>query len=378
MNKTHEDGEGTVYYSKSDGCWFAQLPPDPITGKRPKRRAKNEREANKKLRAMKAEHERGVDLSVKNPTLEQFSVLWLEKTIKDKREDLTYDDYASKFRRYINPTLGRYPLNRLTTPMLQDFVNALAEGYAASTVRNTYSVLHNALKTAVLWYRLPWNVAIGVVLPPDNAAEIVPPTVKQVQTLFAVVEGHRNAALYYCYPILGLRLTEGLGLSWHDWNETNATITVSQQAQSRNGHGVKLKNPKNDSRRILPLPPHLSQRLATHQKNQQEERRLLGANWKDYGLIFASEVGTPIIARNLERQFEGLRKRAGLPHLTPHILRHFAATQLNALGVSEAARKAILGHKKSGDVTLRYTHAQMEEMRAALEQLESLVLRRKT
>jgi integrase len=57
-----------------------------------------------------------------------------------------------------------------------------------------------------------------------------------------------------------------------------------------------------------------------------------GTRWQDHGLIFASEVGTPMDPENLSRSFSRLYQRAGLGHSHPHELRHSGASLVLAQG----------------------------------------------
>ena len=99
--------------------------------------------------------------------------------------------------------------------------------------------------------------------------------------------------------MLGLRKGEVSGLQWTDLNWEKAELKISQQVQVVNGKTV-FTTPKSDtSRRTLPIPPLLLKRLQQHWDNQQEERALLDTEWKEHGLIFPTQVGTPIIPRNL-------------------------------------------------------------------------------
>ena len=50
-----------------------------------------------------------------------------------------------------------------------------------------------------------------------------------------------------------------------------------------------------------------------------------GPLWQDYGLIFASEIGTPMDPDNFSHSFARLCERAGLGHWHPHELRHSGA-----------------------------------------------------
>jgi integrase len=83
----------------------------------------------------------------------------------------------------------------------------------------------------------------------------------------------------------------------------------------------------------------------------------LAGLWQDQDLVFPSQVGTPLSARNLQRHFKSLLKRAGLPEsFRFHDLRHTCATLLLRQGVNPKFVQELLGH---ADVTLTlnvYSH----------------------
>ena len=86
-----------------------------------------------------------------------------------------------------------------------------------------------------------------------------------------------------------------------------------------------------------------------------------GSLWQDHGLIFASEVGTPMDPDNFSHSFVRLCERAGLGHWHPHELRHLGASLMLSQGtplhvVSEvlgnasvAITKDVYGHLLEGD-----------------------------
>ena len=84
--------------------------------------------------------------------------------------------------------------------------------------------------------------------------------------------------------------------------------------------------------------------------------RLAGL-WKDHGLVFPSQIGTPLWARNLNRSYKRLLHRAGLPtDFRFQDLRHTCATLLLRQGVNPKFVQELLGH---GDVSLTlnvYSH----------------------
>ena len=97
--------------------------------------------------------------------------------------------------------------------------------------------------------------------------------------------------------------------------------------------------------------------LRADHKVQLEERRKLAGLWQDQGLVFSSQVGTPISARTLQRHFKSLLERAGLSKsFRFHDLRHICATLLLGQGVNPKFVQELLGH---ADISLTlnvYSH----------------------
>ena len=94
-----------------------------------------------------------------------------------------------------------------------------------------------------------------------------------------------------------------------------------------------------------------------HRKRQLEEQLRAGARWSDNGLVFSTTIGTPLEAQNIvNRHFKPLLRRAGLPDIRWHDLRHTYATLLLARAVHSTFVQKSLGHA-SVQLTLdRYSH----------------------
>jgi integrase len=90
----------------------------------------------------------------------------------------------------------------------------------------------------------------------------------------------------------------------------------------------ELKTPK--SRPTLSLAPEMVARFRQHRARQAEAQMAAGTLWRDNGLIFASEVGTPMDPDNVSHSFVRLCERAGLGHQHPHELRHSGASLMLA------------------------------------------------
>ena len=117
-----------------------------------------------------------------------------------------------------------------------------------------------------------------------------------------------------------------------------------------------FSEPKNASRRTLELPQRAVEALRSHRKEQAEEK-LRVTVYGDSGLVFATGKGTPHDSQNIiNRYFKPLLKRAELPNIRWHDLRHTYATLLLARGTHPTYVQKSLGHA-SVQLTLdRYSH----------------------
>jgi hypothetical protein len=95
-----------------------------------------------------------------------------------------------------------------------------------------------------------------------------------------------------------------------------------------------------------------------------------GEQWKENTLVFPTDEGNIHDLSGMRSAMGRILKRAGLPHLTIHALRHtYATTALNA-GVAAQNVAKLLGHK-DGATTLRfYAHYINTEATSQLEKLE--------
>ncbi|HTQ90840.1 MAG TPA: site-specific integrase, partial [Streptosporangiaceae bacterium] len=129
----------------------------------------------------------------------------------------------------------------------------------------------------------------------------------------------------------------------------------------------ELKTPK--SRRILALTPEMLAKSRQHRVRQAEVQIAAGTLWQDHGLIFASEVGTPMDPDNFSHSFARLCQRAGLGHWHPHELRHSGASLMLAQGTPLHVVSDVLGHASIAITKDVYGHLLEGDKRAAAESM---------
>ena len=115
--------------------------------------------------------------------------------------------------------------------------------------------------------------------------------------------------------------------------------------------------PKNGNGRNVRLTSGAVEALKRHRAAQNGQRIRLGSLWQDHGLVFPSQRGTTMHASNLTaRSFKPLLKRAGLPDIRLHDLRHTCATLLLSEGVHPKFVQELLGHANVGITLDTYSH----------------------
>lgn len=277
-------------------------------------------------------------------------------------------------RLHLKPNLGKHQLSALTPQHVQALLNEkLAAGLSPRTVTYLRAVLRRALNQALRWGLVARNVAALTEPPKAVRFQATALTEGQAVALLATARGDRLEALYAVALALGLRQGEALGLRWQDVDLEARTLTVAV-ALSRVDGKLVLAEPKTaTSRRTLPLPTELVAALKDHRARQNAERLRTGERWHDNGLVFTTGIGTPISPRNLVRDFQALRERAGLPPMRFHDLRHSCISFLAAQGVPARTAMEIAGHSQITLTMNVYAHIGDEAKRAALGGLGRLL-----
>jgi integrase len=97
--------------------------------------------------------------------------------------------------------------------------------------------------------------------------------------------------------------------------------------------------------------------LEARRKRQNEERLATGQAWTDNDLVFCNSLGGGLAPNNVTRRhFQPAIKRAGVPTIRFHDLRHTAATLMLLGGVPVKVVSERLGHSNVGITLSIYAH----------------------
>jgi integrase len=353
------NGTGTVYPRKNKqgkiiGYLGAYHDPD---GKRRYVSAGKKGECERKLRQAMTDADRGLIFNRQDLKLGEYLDPWLSDSVKDTVRQRSWERYESIVRVHIKPALGKAKLRALTPNHLRAlYRNKLDAGLAPRTVNYIHVTLHKALKDAVSDGLIPKNVATAVKSPKPEKPEIHPLTRAQALMLLDAAGGDRFEALYVVAIHCGLREGELLGLKWGDVDLEAGTLAVRRTlSETRTGHKFEL--PKNGKGRSVKLSQRAAEALKSHRACQNEERPKVGSLWQDHDLVFPTGIGTTMSGTNLTgRHFKPLLKRAGLPAIRLHDLRHTCATILLVAGKHPKYVQELLGHASISITFDTYSH----------------------
>jgi len=94
---------------------------------------------------------------------------------------------------------------------------------------------------------------------------------------------------------------------------------------------------------------------------------------QEHDLVFCTAVGTPLNPSKLLERFKTLLRRAELPDIRFHDLRHSTATILLSMGVHPKVVQEMLGHNQISMTMDTYSHVLPTMQREAVSQLNAVL-----
>lgn len=269
-------------------------------------------------------------------TVGQLGPAWLER----QRGHLKPSGYAvmeTAWRLRVEPRWGRVPLGEIRPTSVQHWISELSRGtddekpVGAAVVQRTHYVLLSILADAVRDNLVAKNAASGVRLPQTSRKRPLFLTHTQVGALAAKTGDHEGLVLLLAYT--GLRWGEAVGLRVHDLDMLRRRASITENAVETGGT-VHVGTPKAHKQRTVPLPEFLLTYLAQQCEGKRRD-----------GLLFPGHDG-----KHLRRPhptsgwFAKAVVASGIPHATPHDLRHTAASLAVSAGANVKAVQKMLGH----------------------------------
>ena len=333
------------------------------------------------------------------------------------------DSYLSSSQRYIEhyikPNIGNVAVKDMTTHDLDVFYDrrldqpaVVLKGHKKDTIISPsvivkiHALMSGAFKKAVGWKYITVNPAENATLPERVKKERDSWSVSEVKYALAICENPVLKLAMLLALGCSMRIGEILGLTWDciDLSEEslsagNASLFINKElkrcqkssleALEKRGRSkvlfafpawkqtdcttaLVLKTPKTESSvRVVFLPRTVALALIEAKKQQDEEKMLLGSDYKDFDLVLAQPGGRPYERRQIDRMLKMFIQENDLREVVFHSLRH-SSTSIK-LQISCGNIKAVQadnGHAQARMVTEVYAHTNNEERQLLAQKVD--------
>jgi integrase len=365
------NNEGSIT-KRADGRWVARITLE--SGKRKNFYAKTRQEASRLLASALRDLDKGLLVVGDKQTVQQYLMTWLP-IIKPTLRDSTWIRYEELVRLHIIPTLGPIVLSRLTPQHLNMlYAQKLAEKLSPTTVRYIHVTLHKALEDAMRAGLVQRNVS-DLDTPPRKAKrQLEVFTADQARAFLGAIQGDRLEALYVMAITSALREGELLALRWQDVDLEAGFVQVRMSHRKVKGRFIVNAPKTSHGSRKVALTAIAVAAMQKHRARQIAERLVQGPLWQDNDLVFPNEFGERLEATVMyQHRFLPLLKKAGLPLIRFHDLRHTQATLLLLQGVHPKVVSEMLGHSTINITLDIYSHVLPTMQRDATAALDKLL-----
>lgn len=330
-------------------------------------------DAEKKKREYIKDMESGLKPKLGSQSLSQAMNTWLWDTEKNSgNKSSSFERYEGIYRNYIKESkLGIVAVSEIENAAIQKYYNELrSEGKSYSQIINLHKLLNKFFGYAEMTGYIIKNPCRGLKISKVDEEEIdeddtIIETFSQ-EELNKLVDSIGNKKLRFIIKfavLTGIRQGELLAAEKTDITK-NSTIKINKTLRNvkvydnekEHHYELKATKPKSKtSNREVPIPDILKPELKRLENLVAQEKLKLGEAYTDNNLLFPSETGEYIDAKNLRRSWERAIKKANIPYKKFHALRHTYATKLFENGTSILTVSRLLGHS-SIKTTEIYTH----------------------
>src|SRR5918997_6056991 len=240
------------HITKRGDSWTAlvDLPPDPATGKRRRKRvtARTKREVELQVADLISKAETGGFTDAGKLTVREFFDRWLESTAPTLRA-VTVRRYRDLVRLHIAGVIGNTPLAKLTAADVQRLYADRLKRLSPTTVRYVHALLHHALDDAVKWGLLARNVAHRVEPPKKARSEMHVWNAEQVGSVLRAAADDPLEALWRLAIYTGMRRGELLAVKWMDLDLDAGALFVQRSLSRGQTSRLEEREPKSQAGR---------------------------------------------------------------------------------------------------------------------------------
>lgn len=253
------------------------------------------------------------------------------------------------------------------------------EPYSASSVQHHYKTLKNILEYARRFHYIksdPCQDLSQKEKPHRGAKKVDFLEADKAREFMRCLESEPLFWRVYLNVLItcGLRRGECTGLQWRDIDPDKLTLSIERNVTIDRNSPDKFRvgNTKTGEARTVPLSPRV---YALLMELKREQETWLQMKLFPSAFIFcrSSDPRKPIYPTEPTRWQRKFVKRHSLPDVSPHDLRHTAATLALESGATLKQVQELLGHSDPSTTMAFYTGVTDEAQRRTVEGIESLL-----
>ena len=315
-------------------------------------------------------------------TYKELASLWWE-SYKHTVKPNTQLNVRRLLDNHILPLFGSYKLDKLTTPLIQNVVNKLADktNKGEEGAFLYYDSLH-ALNKRILQYgvvmqAIPFNPAREVILP-RNTQKAKREKVKhfdndELKSFLKYLDTLDVSRYRYYYEITlykfllatGCRINEALALSWSDIDLDNAIVHITKTLNYK----LETNSPKSKSSlRDIDIDQATVSMLKQYKRRQVQEAWQIG---RSETVVFSDFIHEYPNNRTLQTRLRTHFKRAKVTNIGFHGFRHTHASLLLNSGIPYKELQHRLGHSTLSMTMDVYSHLSKENAKKAVSFYET-------
>lgn len=283
----------------------------------------------------------------KRQTLPAYFKEWMEVYKKDAVADSTYAKYVMTFH-WLEQLVPAIRLNGLTRIEYQKMINAYAQTHERQTVLYFHHQIKSALADACDNRLLTVNPARKVIIKGTVQRQHKVKFLSQAELSRLIKEMQLGAEISWDHLLLliaktGLRFAEALGLTPDDFDFQKRLISITKTWNYKSKVGSFAPTKNKSSMRVVTIDGQLAALFA----------RLTDGKRHD-SAIFTS--GRRVYNATVNDRLRKLCRKADVPVISVHGLRHTHASILLYAGVSTASVAKRLGHSSMTTTQNTYLH----------------------
>ena len=287
---------------------------------------------------------------------------WLDRWLDEYAANTVRHSTLKNYRymaNHVKRELGDNQVSSVTVEDVQQMYHRLiVRGLSATTVRHVHSMLHLAMDAAVRAHLTAQNPTDLAVPPRAERGEMRILTEQQLDTFMKAIRTDASwYDFFYTELTTGLRRGEICGLRWQDFDEKSGVLHVRRTLHSEDGRLVAGATKTGCGTRDIVLPDGTAEVL----------RKRKAGSYSEWIFPNLTKPELPISPGAAYRRLKEILKRASLPDIRFHDLRHTFSTHALSSGVDARTLAGILGHTNASFTLDTYTHVTGDMQKHAAE-----------